>query len=65
MSKGPVDAEVMSRLRHDIKNQLSTIHMALEAINYEVPNPSEDFTFCMNTILTSVTKINDLLKEPK
>lgn len=65
MSKGPVDAEVMSRLRHDIKNQLSTIHMALEALKYETPDPSEDFTFCMNTILTSVTKINDLLKNPQ
>ncbi len=65
MSKGPVDAEVMSRLRHDIKNQLSTIHMALETLKYETPNPSEDFTFCINTILTSATKINDLLMESK
>lgn len=65
MSTGPVDAEVMRRLRHDIKNQLSTIHMALDTLKYEVPDPSEDFTFCINTILTSVTKINDLLMEPK
>jgi nitrogen-specific signal transduction histidine kinase len=65
MSKGPADTEATSRLRHDIKNQLSTIHMALEALKYEIPNPSEDFTFCMNTILTSATKINELLKDLK
>jgi nitrogen fixation/metabolism regulation signal transduction histidine kinase len=65
MSEGSVDAEAMSRLRHDIKNQLSNIHMALETIRYETPNPSEDFAFCMETIFTSAAKINDLLKEPE
>jgi nitrogen fixation/metabolism regulation signal transduction histidine kinase len=65
MSEGSVDAETMSRLRHDIKNQLSNIHMALETIRYETPNPSEDFTFCMETIFTSAAKINALLKEPE
>jgi nitrogen fixation/metabolism regulation signal transduction histidine kinase len=65
MSDGSVDAEAMSRLRHDIKNQLSSIHMALETLRYETPNPSEDFTFCMETIFTSAAKINELLKEPE
>jgi nitrogen fixation/metabolism regulation signal transduction histidine kinase len=65
MSEGSVDEEAMSRLRHDIKNQLSNIHMALETLRYETPNPSEDFSFCMETIFTSAAKINELLKEPE
>ncbi|MBC7400541.1 MAG: hypothetical protein H7289_11395 [Mucilaginibacter sp.] len=65
MGEGSVDAEVMSKLRHDIKNQLSNIHMALETIRYETPNPSEDFSFCMETIFISAAKINELLKEPE
>ena len=65
MSEGSVDAEVLSTLRHDIKNQLSNIHMALETLRYETPNPSEDFSFCMETIFTSAAKINELLKEPE
>jgi hypothetical protein len=65
MSEGSVDAEAMSRLRHDIKNQLSNIHMALETLRYETPNPSDDFTFCIESIDTSARKINELLKEPE
>jgi hypothetical protein len=61
MSEKPVDAETMNKLRHDIKNQLSNIHLALETLRYETPNPSEDFSFCMDSIFTSATKINDIL----
>ncbi|MCC8424824.1 hypothetical protein [Mucilaginibacter sp. UR6-11] len=61
MSKGTVDAETISRLRHDIKNQLSNIQLALETLRYETPNPSEDFTFCVDAIFSSATKINELL----
>jgi nitrogen fixation/metabolism regulation signal transduction histidine kinase len=57
------DEEMLSKLRHDIKNQLSNIHMALETLRYETPNPSEDFTFCMETIFSSAAKINELLTE--
>ncbi len=65
MSDKKVDEETLRMLRHDIKNQLSNIHMALETLRYETPNPSEDFTFCMETIFTSAAKINELLKEPQ
>ncbi|HEY9534705.1 MAG TPA: hypothetical protein VIQ77_09220 [Mucilaginibacter sp.] len=62
MSEGKsVDAETMSKLRHDIKNQLSNIHLALDTIKYEVEQPSEDFLYCVETILTSAAKINDIL----
>lgn len=55
------DADSMMMLRHDIKNQLSNIHLALDTLKYEVSNPSEDFLYCIESISTSATKINELL----
>jgi nitrogen fixation/metabolism regulation signal transduction histidine kinase len=65
MRDEPVDAETMNNLRHDIKNQLSNILLALDTLKYETPQPSEDFTFCVETIFTSAAKINELLNEPE
>jgi nitrogen fixation/metabolism regulation signal transduction histidine kinase len=53
--------ERLRRLKHDIKNQLSNIHLALEQLRYEIPDPSADSLFYMDTILTSSTQINDIL----
>lgn len=50
-------------LQHDIKNQLSNIHLALENLRYEIANPTDDANFFMDTIFVSAAKINDLLKE--
>lgn len=55
--------EMLRTLRHDIKNQLSNIHMAVEQLRYEVPDPSEDCKFYMDSILTSSETINNLLAE--
>jgi nitrogen fixation/metabolism regulation signal transduction histidine kinase len=65
MSDKPVDAETMRMLRHDIKNQLSNIHLALETLKYEISDPNEDITFCLETIFSSAAKINELLKDPQ
>jgi hypothetical protein len=66
MSEGqPMDEEALAKLRHDIKNQLSNIHLALDTLKYEVPEPTEDFLFCVQSILSSATKINDLLSPPQ
>jgi nitrogen fixation/metabolism regulation signal transduction histidine kinase len=65
MSDQPVDAETMRTLRHDIKNQLSNIHLALETLRYEITDPTEDCTFCIETIFNSAAKINALLKQPE
>jgi nitrogen-specific signal transduction histidine kinase len=65
MSEKPVDAETMRMLRHDIKNQLSNIHLALETLKYEISDPNEDTTFCIETIFSSAAKINELLKDPE
>jgi len=62
MSQGKsADAETMRKLRHDIKNQLSNIHLALDTLKYEVEQPSEDFLYCVDTIFASASKINELL----
>ena len=61
MSDGTVDEETMRKLKHDIKNQLSTIHLALENLKYETPDPTDDFKYCIETIFTSAAKINELL----
>jgi len=58
-----VDAETIRTLRHDIKNQLSNIHMAVEQLRYEVPDPSEDCKFYMDSIIMSSETINRLVTE--
>jgi nitrogen-specific signal transduction histidine kinase len=58
-----VDAETIRTLRHDIKNQLSNIHMAVEQLRYEIPDPSEDCKFYMDSIIMSSETINNLLTE--
>jgi nitrogen-specific signal transduction histidine kinase len=55
--------EALRKLRHDIKNQLSNIHLALEQLRYEIPNPSSDCLFYMDTIEISSTRINKLLND--
>jgi nitrogen fixation/metabolism regulation signal transduction histidine kinase len=51
----------LRKLKHDIKNQLSNIHLALEQLKYEIPDLSEDCLFYLDTILTSSTQINNIL----
>ncbi|AYL98321.1 histidine kinase dimerization/phospho-acceptor domain-containing protein [Mucilaginibacter celer] len=57
------DAEALHKLRHDIKNQLSNIILALEQLRYEIPNPSTDVLFYIDTITISSNRINSLLKD--
>jgi nitrogen fixation/metabolism regulation signal transduction histidine kinase len=63
MSNKAVNDDTMRMLRHDIKNQLSNIHLALETLKYEIAEPNEDITYCIETIFSSAAKINELLKE--
>ena len=51
-------------LKHDIRNQLSNIQLALEQLRYEIPEESNaDCTFYMDTIAMSCAKITLLIKE--
>ena len=56
--------ETLRVLRHDINNQLSNILLALEQLRYEIPDPSEDCIFYLNSISVSSAKINSLLNKP-
>lgn len=53
----------LSGLRHDIRNQLSNIQLSLEELRHELPTDSPDITFYIDTIASSCSKINNLLKD--
>ncbi len=55
--------ETLRALKHDVKNQLSNILLAIEQLRYEIPNPSEDCIFYLDSISMSSAKIDVLLKE--
>jgi nitrogen fixation/metabolism regulation signal transduction histidine kinase len=57
------NAEDLRMMKHDVKNQLSNIHLAIEQLRYELENPTEDCVFYMDTIATSCAKINSLIKD--
>jgi len=59
-SAGEQDLHMM---KHDVKNQLSNIHLAVEQLRYEVENPTEDCVFYMDTIAASCAKIDSLIKD--
>jgi len=55
--------EQLRALKHDVKNQLSNIFLALEQLRYETPAATEDCIFYMDSILMSTTKINTILND--
>ncbi len=48
-------------LRHDIRNQLSNIILAVEQLRFEVEDPTDDCKFYMDAISTSCKNINSIL----
>lgn len=60
--KDNADMQEQRALRHDIRNQLSTIQLAVEQLRYEMPDDFADGPFYLDAILTSCTVINTLLK---
>jgi nitrogen-specific signal transduction histidine kinase len=62
--KGDTPEDKVRRLRHDIRNQLSNINLAIEQLKYEIPDDAgSDSEFYINTIAMSCEKINVLLSE--
>lgn len=57
------ESEGLRNLKHDIKNQLSNIVLALSQLEYELPDPDADKQFYLDTINDSCKKINSLLNE--
>jgi len=56
------DRTELQDLRHDIRNQLSAIHLAIEQLRYEIASDSVDGGFYLDTISTSCVVIDTLLK---
>lgn len=59
----PADEQALRIMKHDVKNQLSNINLAIEQLRYELPDPTTDCIFYMDTIAMSCAKINSLLKD--
>jgi len=55
------NADALFKLKHDIKNQLSNINLALEGLKYEVEDVSGDVELYISSMLASAQKIDRLL----
>ena len=63
MSEMPEEDKIR-RLRHDIRNQLSNINLAVEQLKYEIPDDAgSDSEFYITTIAISCEKINVMLND--
>lgn len=60
---GTGESESLNTLKHDIKNQLSNIILAISQLEYELPGKNADQQFYLDTINDSCKKINTLLSE--
>jgi hypothetical protein len=58
-----INYETMRALKHDVKNQLSNILLAIEQLRYEIKEPTEDCIFYLDAISMSSARIDGLLKE--
>lgn len=50
-------------LRHDIKNQISNIILAVEELRFEITDQNDDIKFYLDAISKSCTNINGILKK--
>ena len=53
----------LKMLKHDVKNQLSGIQLALEGLRYEVEDLDGDFQLYLDSIAESAMKIDKLLND--
>ena len=65
MSDKVMDAEAMSKLRHDIKNQLSNITLLVGELRHELKDAPADCKMYLDMVEQSAYTINELLKETK
>ncbi|RFZ92378.1 hypothetical protein D0C36_13185 [Mucilaginibacter conchicola] len=61
----PEQDEEFLRLRHDIRNQLSNIQLALAGLEFECSSAEEDLALYISSIAESAKKIDKLLGEYK
>ena len=55
------DAETLSVLKHDIKNQLSNITLAIESLRYEVDDTKGDLALYIDSVAQAARQIDKLL----
>ncbi|QXV66032.1 hypothetical protein INP83_02750 [Mucilaginibacter sp. 21P] len=53
------------KLRHDIRNQLSNIQLALAGLEFECDQTSEDLALYLSSIAESAKRIDKLLADHK
>ena len=63
MSDKGIDAGELAKLRHDIKNQLSNITLAIGELRHELDDASADCKTYLDMISQAALKIDHLLKE--
>jgi hypothetical protein len=59
-----LSSKALELLKHDIRNQLSNIHLALEGLKYEVDGPNGELGLYFDSITQSAKKIDKLLDNP-
>ncbi|RKR81399.1 hypothetical protein BDD43_1545 [Mucilaginibacter gracilis] len=57
----PLDDKATRIFKHDIKNQLSNITLALGQLRFEIPPDNAETQFYLDTILGSCKNIDSLL----
>jgi signal transduction histidine kinase len=63
MDEPKLNAGVFNTLKHDIKNQLNNIQLALEGLRYEIPSTDDDLKLYMDSLAESARKIDELLNK--
>ena len=63
--QGLSDNKDFSKLRHDIRNQLSNIQLALAGLQFECDDTNEDLALYLSSIADSAKKIDELLGRDK
>jgi len=60
-ANNPVSGQDFDMLKHDIRNQLSNIQLALEGLKYEVDDEGKDLSLYFDSMAQSAKKIDKLL----
>jgi nitrogen-specific signal transduction histidine kinase len=59
--KLPLSSKAFDMLKHDIRNQLSNIQLALEGLKYEVNDQDKDLGLYFDSMAQSAKEIDKLL----
>ncbi len=65
MSDKGMDAVAMSKLRHDIKNQLSNITLLIGELRHELADGSDDCKMYLDMIEQSAFAIDNMVTQTK